>query len=63
MTLEDGSDSLSLCNFAPLPRELLAELAQRFQVSEDEFLAALREVALLLPCLQEPFVVGEAMWI
>ena len=42
---------------------MLAELAQRFQVSEDEFQAALREVALLLPCLQEPFVVGEAVWI
>ena len=43
--------------------ELLAELAHPFEVSEDEFLAALRGVVLLLPCLREPFVVGEAVWI
>ena len=43
--------------------ELLAELAQRFQVSEDEFLATLRGLVLLLPRLWEPFVVGEAVWI
>ena len=39
--------------------ELLAELAERFEVSEDEFLAALRGVGLLLPRLREPFVLGE----
>ena len=42
---------------------LLAELAQRFEVSEDEFLPSLREVVVLLPRLREPFVVGEAVWI
>jgi len=43
--------------------ELLAELAQRFQVSEGEFLVALRGLVLLLPRLREPFVVAEAVWI
>lgn len=43
--------------------ELLAELAQRFEVSEDDFLASLRGVVLLLPRLREPFVVGEAVWV
>ena len=45
------------------PDELLAELAQRFQVSEGEFLAALREAVELLGRLQMPFVVGETVWV
>ncbi len=28
-----------------------------------EVLAALRGVVLFLPCLREPFVVGEAVWV